>query len=58
MLAWLKHKTELEKLQHTYCKLMKSSYKLALTDKDKSDLLHQEADKILIQIKKIEGQSA
>ncbi|MBG6170437.1 hypothetical protein IWQ47_003523 [Aquimarina sp. EL_43] len=37
---------------------MKSAYKLALTDKNKSDQLHQKADKILIQIKEIEGQSS
>ncbi|WP_152538641.1 Lacal_2735 family protein [Aquimarina macrocephali] len=57
MFVWLKNKTELQKLQYTYCKLMKSAYKLALTDKNKSDQLHQKADKILIQIKEIEGQS-
>lgn len=57
MFTWLKNKTELQKLQYSYCKLMKSAYKLALKDKDKSDQLHQEADKILTQIKRIEGQS-
>ncbi|WP_103070825.1 Lacal_2735 family protein [Aquimarina sediminis] len=57
MFGWLKHKTELEKLQYNYCKLMKSAYKLALKDKSKSDQLHKEANEILIQIKRIEGQS-
>jgi hypothetical protein len=55
MFVWLKNKTELQKLQYAYCKLMKSAYKLALTDRNKSDQLHQKADKILIQIKEIEG---
>ncbi|AXT63250.1 Lacal_2735 family protein [Aquimarina sp. AD10] len=57
MFAWIKQKTELQKLQHAYCKLMKHAYKLALTDKSKSDRLHDEANQILSQIKKIENQS-
>ncbi len=57
MFAWLKHKTELQKLQYSYCKLMKSAYKTALTDKNKSDQLHIKATEILNQIKKIESQS-
>ena len=55
MFNWLKNKTELQKLQYNYCKLMISAYILALTNKEKSDQLHKQADKILIQIKKIEG---
>lgn len=56
MFAWLKNKTELQKLQYHYCRLMKSAYKLALTDKDKSDQLHKKANEILEEIKKMEGQ--
>lgn len=56
MVTWFKSKSELQKLQHMYCKLMKSSYKLALKNKVKSDQLHQEADEILSQIKKLEQQ--
>ncbi len=57
MVAWFKSKSELQKLQDIYCKLMKSSYKLAVKNKAKSDQLHQEADEILSQIKKIEQQN-
>ncbi len=57
MFIWLKNKTELQKLQYHYCKLMKNAYKLALTDKEKSDQLHEQADEILIQIKKLEGRT-
>lgn len=57
MFGWLKNKTELQKLQNSYCKLMKSAYKTALTDKHKSDQLHEKADQILSKIKKIENQS-
>ncbi len=57
MFAWLKHKTELQRLQNSYCKLMKNAYKTAIKDKTKSDLLHKKANEILAQIKKIEGRS-
>ncbi|MBP2833471.1 Lacal_2735 family protein [Aquimarina sp. U1-2] len=57
MLAWFKHRTHLQKLQNDYCKMMKNAYKLALTDKEKSDQIHEKANKILAQIKKIESQS-
>jgi len=56
MLKWLRNKTELQKLQHQYCKLMKNSYHLALRDKEKSDYLHDRANKILQEIKKLEHQ--
>ncbi|WP_062059808.1 Lacal_2735 family protein [Aquimarina longa] len=56
MFTWLKNKTELQRLQYNYCKLMKSSYKLALTNKQKSDQLHERANQIMLQIKEIEGQ--
>ncbi|WP_109298914.1 Lacal_2735 family protein [Aquimarina sp. AU474] len=57
MFTWLKHKSELQKLQYSYCKLMKSAYKIAIKDKDKSDELHKQAREILSKIKKIESQT-
>ncbi len=56
MFAWFRNKNELQKLQSNYCKLMKTSYKLALKDKPKSDKLHEKAGKIMMQIKQIEEQ--
>ncbi|KAA1246050.1 Lacal_2735 family protein [Aquimarina sp. RZ0] len=53
----LKGKTELERLQKQYSKMMKNAYELALKDKTKSDDLHEKASKILIEIKKIEHQA-
>ncbi len=55
MFSWIKRKSKLQKLQHDYCRLMKNAYKLALKDKNKSDVLHQEAEKILLEIRKIEN---
>lgn len=55
MFAWLRNKTELQKLQYHYCKLMKNAYELALTDRDKSDQLHKKANEILNEIKKWKG---
>ncbi|GAA4271041.1 Lacal_2735 family protein [Aquimarina gracilis] len=55
MFSWFKNRTELQKLQHDYCKMMKNAYKLALTDKKKSDQLHEKANEILSRIKKIES---
>ncbi|MFD2565280.1 Lacal_2735 family protein [Aquimarina rubra] len=49
--------TDLQKLQKRYCRLMKNAYNLAIKDKAKSDLLHAEANKILIEIKNIEHQA-
>ncbi len=57
MSPWLKKKSKLQKLQSKYCKLMKYAYKTAVKNKDKSDLLHQKANEILVQIKNIENQS-
>ncbi len=57
MPAWFKSKSRLQKLQDNYCKLMKSAYKIAVKNKDKSDLLHKEANQILMEIKKLENQS-
>ncbi len=58
MPAWFKSKSRLQKLQDNYCKLMKNAYKTAVKNKDKSDLLHKEANQILMEIKKLENQSA
>ncbi|MEW7292578.1 Lacal_2735 family protein [Aquimarina sp. 2304DJ70-9] len=58
MFSWLRNKSELQKLQSAYCKLMRSAYKTAVKDKSKSDLLHEQANEILMQIKKIENHSA
>ncbi|WP_378177257.1 Lacal_2735 family protein [Aquimarina sp. SS2-1] len=57
MFYWAKEKTNLEKLKKKYCRLMKTAYNLAIKDKEKSDRLHEEASKILQEIKKIEQQS-
>jgi hypothetical protein len=51
MLNWLKKKTEIEKLKLRYQKLMKKSYKAALTDTQKSDRFHEEARYIFNRIK-------
>ncbi len=57
MFGWLRNKSELQKLQSAYCKLMRSAYKTAVKDKSKSDLLHKKANEILTQIKEIESHS-
>ncbi len=57
MFAWLRNKTELQKLQYKYCRMIKNAYKLALTDKKRSDQLHEKASELLSQIKKMESQS-
>lgn len=54
MFYWSKDKSDLEKLQKRYCRLMKSSYIIALKDKEKSDHLNEEANKLLIEIKKLD----
>ncbi|MBT8261890.1 MAG: Lacal_2735 family protein [Bacteroidia bacterium] len=51
MLNWLKKKTEIEKLKLRYQKLMKKSFKAALSDTKKSDEFHQEARYIFNRIK-------
>ncbi|WP_299437945.1 Lacal_2735 family protein [uncultured Aquimarina sp.] len=56
MFNWSKDKTDLKKLQKQYCRLMKSAYNLAIKNKEKSDRLHDEANQILAEIKKIEHQ--
>ncbi len=58
MFAWLRNKTKLQRLQSSYCKLMKNAYNMALKDKGKSDLLHKEACDILTEIKKMESNTS
>jgi len=57
MFSLLLHKTELQKLQDRYCRLMRSSYDIALTDKKRSDLIHDEAQRILDEIHKLKEES-
>ncbi|WP_405205569.1 Lacal_2735 family protein [Aquimarina sp. LLG6339-5] len=57
MFYWTKDKSNLDKLQKRYCRLMKNAYNLAIKNKEKSDLLHKEASKLLIEIKKLQHQS-
>ncbi|AXT56208.1 Lacal_2735 family protein [Aquimarina sp. MMG015] len=57
MFYWTKDKSNLDKLQKRYCRLMKNAYNLAIKNKEKSDLLHEEASKLLIEIKKLQHQS-
>ncbi|TPN84654.1 Lacal_2735 family protein [Aquimarina algicola] len=57
MLNWFKHKTELQKLQHSYCKLIKCSYEIALKDREKSEQIRKEADKILLRIRELEDKT-
>ncbi len=46
MLGWLHKKTRLECLQNRYVHLMRKSYNTALIDIEKSDRLHNQAQKI------------
>ncbi|MUP44238.1 Lacal_2735 family protein [Gramella sp. BOM4] len=50
------NKTKEERLCEKYCRLMERSYKIALTDKDKSDQLNQRARNILEELKKMDSQ--
>lgn len=47
-------KNELARLRHTYTKLMKQAYKIAIKDRDKSNEIHEKACEILQRIKEIE----
>ncbi|MBW1298238.1 Lacal_2735 family protein [Aquimarina litoralis] len=58
MFYWSKEKSDLEKLQKRYCRLMKSSYTIALKDKEKSDSINEEASRVLIEIKKLAPQKS
>ena len=57
MIDWLKKRSELEQLKTRYTNLMKKSYQLALHDKEGSDRINQEAQKIYQQIKELQSKS-
>lgn len=50
MFDWLKRKDELEKLKVKYRDLMKRSFKLAVSDKRRSELARNEAQEVLEKI--------
>ncbi|NVJ45752.1 MAG: Lacal_2735 family protein [Cytophagia bacterium] len=54
MMGWFKKKTEKEKLQEQYKKLLNESYKLSHTDRKQSDLKAAEADEILRKIEALD----
>ena len=49
-MGWFSKKSEKEKLQERYQKLIKEAYKLSHTDRKASDLKTAEADALLKQI--------
>jgi uncharacterized membrane protein len=50
MYTWFKKQTYLDKLKRRYTSLMRKSYKIALYDSEKSDRIHNEADKVYKEI--------
>lgn len=53
-MGWFKKKTEKEKLQEQYKKLLNESYKLSHSDRKQSDLKAAEADEILRKIEALD----
>lgn len=53
-MGWFKKKTEKEKLQEQYKKLINESYKLSHSDRKQSDLKAAEADEILRKIETLD----
>lgn len=53
-MGWFKKKTEKEKLQEQYKKLLNESYKLSHSDRKQSDLKAAEADEILRKIESLD----
>lgn len=51
---WFKKKSEKEKLQEKYEKLLAESYKLSHTDRKKSDLKAAEANEVLKKLESID----
>lgn len=51
---WFKKKSEKERLQEKYEKLLAESYKLSHTDRKKSDLKAAEADEVLKKLELID----
>ncbi|PVW14522.1 Lacal_2735 family protein [Marixanthomonas spongiae] len=58
MTNWFKRETKLEKLKRRYKNLMRKSYEIALKDKEKSDEIHQQAERVLEQIQSLRYQYA
>ncbi|MBO3696857.1 Lacal_2735 family protein [Roseivirga sp. E12] len=52
-MGWFSKKTEKEKLQEKYEKLVGEAYKLSHTDRKASDLKTAEADALIKQIEKL-----
>lgn len=57
MFGIFKNKTEEEKLQEKYKKLMEEAYKLQSINRSDSDTKYKEADDILKKIEAIQGKS-
>lgn len=53
MFGFFKKKTEKEKLEAKYLKLLDQSYKLSHRNRKASDLIAMEADKVLEEIEKL-----
>jgi hypothetical protein len=56
MLGLFRKKTEAEKLQRKYDKLMKEGYELSIINRKASDAKYAEAGQMLKQIEKLEQQ--
>jgi hypothetical protein len=52
-MSWFKKKSEKEKLQAHYEKLMKQSFDMSKTDRTKADALYAQAEAIAEQIAKL-----
>ncbi|WP_420387279.1 Lacal_2735 family protein [Roseivirga sp.] len=53
-MPWFKRKSEKEKLQEKYSKLIEESYKLSHTDRKASDLKAAEANELLQKIESMD----
>ena len=58
MFGLFKKKTELEKLQDKYAKLIEEAYKLSHTDRAASDLKNAEANEVLNRIDELKKKAA
>lgn len=54
MFRLFKKKTEKEKLQAQYKKMMEKSFQLSSSNRKESDILRAEAEKIALEIEKLE----
>jgi hypothetical protein len=50
MMNWFRKKSRIEKLKERYRFLMRRSFEIALRDREKSDQIHRQADKIFQEI--------